>query len=159
MVITVEGEFSLDPFDRQDRGDPIGQMIGTGTVVGDGSGGLATLTWSTPQNFGYIMLGASAFSTGVSDQAHFYRFLTGYQVNGINERWAVNILGVTINNSQQTTFTPPKVMTLPGSIVPSLTISFVNVLGGVFLATWRALVFDRDAVIATPSRMWREWVK
>jgi len=158
MAISVAGEFILDPFDRVDPGDPIGQMVGVAAVVGDATGGQADVTFTLPDQFAYVFLAMSTFTNRGATNGHHYRLVTGLRVNAVDERMEFTVSAPTINSREGSVFEPPKFITLPGPVVPSLVIDVVNTVGVTLIGNFRALVFDRHTVIAQPSRLWRDWV-
>lgn len=158
MGIFVAGEFSIDPFDRAVDGDPIGQMVGVGSVTGNASGGVAQVSFTLPQNFAYVVLAMGFTSTLGATAVHLYRLVTGLRVNGLDERYGSSIEALSVAGTEESQFIPPKMISLPGPVVPTMFLSIANVLGDTSVVDFRALVFDRHTVIAVPSGIWRDWI-
>lgn len=154
MSVDVTGTIRMNPFPRVGAADPLGQMIGVGTITGDATGGHQRVNWSLPTQNVYIVQSLTAESLVGADREHFYQYGTGVTLDGIGEVYGTGILGIFIQLRVRTFWEPPRFMSLAsagGTI--DLFCEQANVNAEVFNARMRALVWERNAFLTvSPSQ-------
>ncbi len=148
MSITAVGTFRVNPFPRLGPADPLGQMVGTGLVTGDASGGTETVSWSLPLENVYIVQAMGAQALTGSALTMIFSYSTGVIVDAIAEQYQLAIAPETQGFLRTATFIPPRFLSLPNSFGSvQLLVRMDNVLDRVLQCSFRALVFERNSFL------------
>ncbi len=145
MSVSATSVAKINPFFRRGSQDPIGQIIGIGTVTGDATGGTASITITFPTNMAILMQGGNIHGNLAADQDMHLGFTTGITIDGASDSWLHTELAVTAGGFEAVVFNPPRFLILPDAGVAPVWVGTVaNVDTEVTFLKCRALCWQRD---------------
>lgn len=156
MTITAVGETSLEPFVTPAVGEPLGTLIGVGTVTGDASAGRQELRW-TLGAFVYVFRMLSVRMVAGAGGLVNLRFSTGYIAGGAGEDYIDSFdLPADATGRAGHTFIPASIFCVPRDTDVVIIITTPNQNTIVMNCAFRALVFPENVLqVADPALLAR----
>lgn len=163
MAVSVSQVVSIEPLFTTDITDPLGIWFGARELIGDASGGLASITLVIPPDFIFTVDFISALSSETIIARVFSMISsTGVTFSGLSESYSRNILGTVIAGGSQTVlinegrlgpFRPDG-----GVNQPSVVLQTINTNLEVTRLFARGFLFDKSIFSKVSPAFWSRFI-